>query len=211
MRSCPQRDFINSAAAERHPLGCNPTLMRHSIVMLALAFTPVQAASQATSVEEPPVSVRQVLRFMKLLDGVGDLTEESLPDSAIELRFWSIGWSMTGLRLRRSATGEWTAQQIVVDGMRARFDAVLRTPSAALDSIWNELIADGLLTLPTHVPRTWGRADGHSYSIELRRGSSYRAMRIEHLDKPEVSADAAIKRIAGILKGRFPFMGGPVR
>jgi hypothetical protein len=37
--------------------------------------------------------------------------------------------------------------------------------------------------------------DGFSYVIEVRRGAEYRASSIEQVDKPEVPADAQVKRV----------------
>ena len=58
----------------------------------------------------------------------------------------------------------------------------------------------GLFTLPTKVPRTWMMLDGHTYVLEVRRGQVYRASEIEDLEKPEVPADATIRRIAMMLR-----------
>ena len=42
--------------------------------------------------------------------------------------------------------------------------------------------------------------DGHTYVLEVRRGQVYRASEIEDLEKPEVPADATIRRIAMMLR-----------
>ena len=80
-----------------------------------------------------------------------------------------------------------------------------------MDAVWDELIGEGIQSLPTHVPRKWMMVDGHSYIYELRIGQAYRAVSIEHVDHPEVPADGAIKRIAGILKKHFPYLGAPAK
>lgn len=188
--------------------------MRLPLSMLVLILAPSLTEAQATSVEEPPPPfyVEEFTKLLGIQDAIGDLRNLVLSDSALELRFWSIGWSLSGLQLRRSANGVWTAQRIVVEGLRvARVESLPQMPAATLDSMWDQLVSEGMLTLPTHVPRTWGMVDGHSYFLELRRGQSYRAVHIEHVNKPEVPADTAIKRIASLLKQRFPFIGMPIR
>src|SRR4026207_507138 len=146
--------------------------MRLPIFAPVLAPAANLSAAQATTVEEPSLySVRDFMRFFGVLEAIGDLREEAFPDSAIELRFYTVGWSFSGVQLRRNPRGEWTARRIVIEGPRsARAAPPPPIRSATLDSVWHELVVEGLLTLPTDVPRTWSRLDGHSYSLELRRG-----------------------------------------
>ena len=191
--------------------------MQIRLATIVLVLAPHLAAAQAASVEEPPPSglVDEFTRSLGIHRAIGDLKTMSLADSALEFRFWSIGWGMSGLRLQRTASGEWLAQRIVVNGPNsARIDSLplaIAGDAQRMDSMWDELVREGVLSLPTHVPRTWLMMDGHSYIYELRRGQSYRAVRIEHVDKPEVPADDAIKRIARILQAQFPFLGVPSR
>lgn len=82
-------------------------------------------------------------------------------------------------------------------------DSVEVTPlaasSAAIDSAWNAAVSAGMLTLPPSVPRTWRMMDGVTYVLEVRIGNEYRAAAIEHLETPEVEADAQIKAVYGAL------------
>jgi hypothetical protein len=71
------------------------------------------------------------------------------------------------------------------------------------EQVWPTLVATGLLTLPTHVSRTWMMLDGLTYVAEVRLGRHYRASAIEHLEKPEVTADATIRKLARILSYYF--------
>ena len=187
--------------------------MRPILALLVLTLVPHAGGAQATSVEEPhpPTFFETFTRLFGIQKAIGDLRTLQLSDSAIEFRFLSVGWGISGLRLARDASGEWAAQRMDLEVGRAPKIDSMRVPTRTLDSLWNALVAEGLLTLPTHVPRTWGQLDGHSYMFELRRGQSYRAVHIEHVDKPEVPADDAIKRIVGILRRQFPFIGVPAR
>ena len=191
--------------------------MRNSLASLALLLFPLGSAAQATSIEEPapPGFIEEFARILGIHRAIGDLRTMAFADSALELRFWSIGWSMSGLRLRRTSNREWIAHRVIVIGPNStRLDSVplaVGSESQRMDSLWNELVGEGILTLPTHVKRSWTSNDGHMYIYELRRGQAYRAVAIEHLDRPEVPADAAIKRIARMLQTHFPFLGMPGR
>jgi len=180
-------------------------LLRLALVSSLLAS--VVAAGQATSVEEPPEpsALQLFARPWAAALMLGDLRLTPVADSALELRFWTFGWGAKGLRLTRNEHGLWNAQRIVIENWRAvRLDTVPVPSTNAFDSMWQDLVAQGILTLPVHVTRAWRRADGTTYLVELRRGHLYRASRIEHLEKPEVPADRAIQRIALILQRRFP-------
>jgi hypothetical protein len=187
------------------------------LATIAFVLAPHFAVAQATSVQEPPPSglVDEFTRLFGIHYAIGDLKTLSLPDSALEFRFWSIGWGINGLRLQRTASGEWLAQRIVINGPNsARIDSLplaIAGDAQRMDSMWDELVREGVHSLPTHVPRTWMMMDGHSYIYELRRGQSYRAVWIEHVAKPEAPADDAIKRIARILQAHFPFLRVPSR
>ena len=71
----------------------------------------------------------------------------------------------------------------------------LKVESGAIERAWDAAVHEGLLTLPAEVPRKWLMLDGFSYVIEVRRGAEYRASSIEQVDKPEVPADAQVKRV----------------
>jgi hypothetical protein len=190
--------------------------MRIFLVTLVLALLPQVGLSQATTIEEPPPPglVQEFTRLLGIHRAIGDLTTVTLSDSALELRFWSIGWTISGVRLQKSSTGEWRAQRINIAGPNsATIDSVPTAASnrAGLDSMWNKLVNEGILTLPTHVPRSWRMLDGQAYLLELRRGHLYRAVHIEHVENAEVPADTAIKRIARIFQNRFPFLPMPAR
>jgi hypothetical protein len=80
----------------------------------------------------------------------------------------------------------------------------LKVDGRAIGRAWDSAVQEGLLTLPPEVPRTWLMMDGFSYVIEVRRGAEYRASSIEHVDKPEVPADAQVKRVYEALTRLVP-------
>jgi hypothetical protein len=192
-----------------------PLLMRLAILVFALV--PHVVLAQATTIEEPePRGIMDEFgRLLGIHHLIGDLRTKSMADSALELRFWSIGWSSSGLRLQRAANGDWLAQRIIIGNPHsARIDSIpllTARDTQRMDSMWNALVELGVDSLPTHVPRKWMMVDGHRYIYELRRGQVYRAVMIEHVDKPEVPADDAIKRIARVVRSHFPFLSMPVR
>ena len=189
--------------------------MRIPISVFALAFSSHLGGAQATTVEEPISGfVENFMRAVGVSHAIGDLRLIPVADSGLEVRFWSIGWSMSGVRLQRSPSGIWTAHRIVFESSgTVRSEALAEGASnvQSLDSLWADLTKEGVQSLPTRVPRKWGRVDGHSYMVELRRGPSYRGMLIEHMERPEVPGDTAILRIAGAMKRRFPFLLMPAK
>ncbi|MGD9905253.1 MAG: hypothetical protein AB7U83_17435 [Vicinamibacterales bacterium] len=72
-----------------------------------------------------------------------------------------------------------------------------------LDSLWQELLSNGLAELPPSVQRDSIMFDGHTYVVELRTPEGYRASVIE-CTTPEVPADAQVQRIAALLFERLP-------
>ena len=70
----------------------------------------------------------------------------------------------------------------------------LKADSRTIQRAWDAALERGLLTLPPEVPPV-GVVDGFTYVIEVRRGDEYRASSIEDVDKPEVPADAQVKRV----------------
>ncbi len=78
-------------------------------------------------------------------------------------------------------------------------DCVLITPSPrhnvqqALAELWSSLESLGVRELPLTIERDWVMMDGHSYVIEVRVGSSYRATVTEHAYETE--ADEQIHKI----------------
>jgi hypothetical protein len=77
----------------------------------------------------------------------------------------------------------------------------LAASSAAIDSAWKKAIAAGLLTLPARVERSWHMLDGFTYVLEIRQGNLYRAVEIEHLDRPEAPTDSIVKKAYTALTG----------
>ena len=71
----------------------------------------------------------------------------------------------------------------------------ISVPSAEIEAAYDAAVSEGLLTLPPEVRRKWRMYDGFTYVIELRRGNEYRASEIERLDKAEVPADEAVKKV----------------
>jgi hypothetical protein len=71
--------------------------------------------------------------------------------------------------------------------------------SAEYEAFWQELKQNGLLELPPEVPRNWMMVDGHTYVVEVRRGSDYRASVIEHT-KPESRADTLVQGLARLIQ-----------
>jgi hypothetical protein len=64
-----------------------------------------------------------------------------------------------------------------------------------IGSAWNGAVKAGVLELPPRIKRTWIMFDGFTYVVELRRGNSYRASVIEHVEKPEVDADRQVQEV----------------
>jgi hypothetical protein len=58
--------------------------------------------------------------------------------------------------------------------------------SQQLAELWEMLVGLGILTLPPTIERDWIMMDGHSYVIEVRVGSQYRATVTEHADETPV-------------------------
>ena len=77
-------------------------------------------------------------------------------------------------------------------------------PPPALDSLWGHLNRIGLRTLPPRVQRRWAMLDGHSFVIEVRVGSSYRATVIECIDRDRVAADRTVTRLSAALFSAVP-------
>jgi hypothetical protein len=71
--------------------------------------------------------------------------------------------------------------------------------SADYEAFWQNLKQNGLLELPPQVPRKWMMVDGHTYVVEVRRGSDYRASVIENT-KPESRADTLVQRLAAMME-----------
>lgn len=86
-------------------------------------------------------------------------------------------------------------------GGRRTFDADSLTVTAlgvsakAIEEAWSNAVDAGALELPPKVQRKWLMLDGFGYVIEVRQGRNYRASVIEHVDPPEVPADAQVKRV----------------
>lgn len=77
----------------------------------------------------------------------------------------------------------------------------LSASSAAINRAWTRAVRAGLLTLPPEVKRQWLMMDGFTYVIEVRQGDRYRAVEIEHVEKPEVAADSLVKKVYAALVG----------
>lgn len=78
--------------------------------------------------------------------------------------------------------------------------ALVALPDATdYDSLWEQLVREGILDLPLEVPRSWGLRDGHSYVVEVRQGDTYRASVIQAPPKPEVRADITVVRLENLL------------
>jgi hypothetical protein len=80
--------------------------------------------------------------------------------------------------------------------------------SAAIDTAWKNAVAAGLLTLPARMERNWHMLDGFTYVLEIRQGNIYRAVEIEHLDRPEAPADSVVKKAYAALT-RIPGFAEP--
>jgi len=70
----------------------------------------------------------------------------------------------------------------------------LDVPESDVETAWKDALDAGLLRLPPRVDRKM-TGDGTMYVIEVRRGDEYRATELEDLERPEVEADSAVKRI----------------
>ncbi|MGH9866981.1 MAG: hypothetical protein ACREAA_02295 [Candidatus Polarisedimenticolia bacterium] len=86
----------------------------------ALLLMPAGLSAQATTISAPPEPslLHMFVRPWARESALGDLVTVSMPDSALELRFWG-GFGLFGTRglvLQRSPAGEWTARRAVVEG-----------------------------------------------------------------------------------------------
>jgi hypothetical protein len=81
---------------------------------------------------------------------------------------------------------------------------VIETVATAADlaRVWEDIVAAGLLRLPTSVHRSAMMFDGHSWVVEVRLGQEYRLSSITSWSREEVPADKAIKVIDQILTER---------
>lgn len=68
-------------------------------------------------------------------------------------------------------------------------------PEVRIADAWDRAVNAGVLELPPQIQRTWMMADGFTYVVELRRGSTYRASVIEHVNPPEVEADRQVQAV----------------
>jgi hypothetical protein len=71
----------------------------------------------------------------------------------------------------------------------------LEVSDADIETAWKDAQNAGVLALPGRVKRNGSRDDGLTFVIELRRGDEYRASEIEDVERPEVEADAQVKRV----------------
>lgn len=71
----------------------------------------------------------------------------------------------------------------------------LEVPESEIETAWKDALSAGALQLPGRVKHNRTTDDGITYLIELRRGNEYRAAEIEHVEPPEVEADAQVKQI----------------
>jgi len=184
--------------------------VRVTAQMLLPLLVPAVLASQAMTVEEPPAPslLSMFVRPWATELSLGDLRATAMRDSALEVRFWE-GFGLGGVRsvvLRRGPTGRWTVLRPIIDDLHAaRIDTIEVSPSSVNypGSLWPMLVHMGIDSLPTRVSRKWRMLDGHTYVLEVRRGTRYRASEIEHLDKPEAHADVVVRRIADVLRRYF--------
>ncbi len=94
--------------------------------------------------------------------------------------------------------GEFVAPAVPVD-------TVIVVPlalEATAPSLWSDLVAAGVLSLPPQVDRDYLMIDGHTYVLEVRVGDTYRASSIEAVE-PEVEADRQIQHVARLLRERL--------
>jgi hypothetical protein len=80
----------------------------------------------------------------------------------------------------------------------------LDVPEAEIEAAWKDALSAGVAQLPGRVKRSWTMDDGITYVIELRRGDEYRAAEIEHLERPEVEADAQVKQVYAAVRRLLP-------
>ena len=71
----------------------------------------------------------------------------------------------------------------------------LEVPESEIETAWKDALSAGALQLPPRVKRNGTMDDVIMYLVELRRGDDYRASEIEHLERPEVEADARVKEV----------------
>jgi len=92
-----------------------------------------------------------------------------------------------------------TAGEVVGVLYRLRCPHAQRVPEdyrqEAYARLWEDVVGAGVLTLPPKVEREWVMNDGHSYVVEVREGSTYRASSIEHT-VPEGEADRQVQAVA---------------
>ena len=85
MRSCPQRGFISSAAAERYPLGTRYMPLRVLLSCIAALGIFVSAVSGQSQSSKPAVFVRQIrIDSMLLFSGVDSTRVRAAVLSAVQ-------------------------------------------------------------------------------------------------------------------------------
>ena len=136
---------------------------------------------------------------------LGDLRRRATAPDDVEVRAWG-GFGLTGisgvvLRRERGAWRAWRAVVVNADTLAIR---EVKADARAIEGAWDAAMQEGLLTLPAEVVRKWVMLDGFTYVIEVRRGAEYRASSIEHVGKPEVPADAQVKRVFEALTRLVP-------
>jgi hypothetical protein len=71
--------------------------------------------------------------------------------------------------------------------------------TANLNRLWNTLVENGLLDLPTNVKHSWIMLDGRTFVVEVRVGNFYKASVLAYLKNPKLKAYKTIKNIVRIL------------
>jgi hypothetical protein len=73
-----------------------------------------------------------------------------------------------------------------------------------LTELWERLERGGLTSLPASIPRKWVMMDGHTFVIEVRVATAYRASVIECFERDQTRADRRVQALARQLRERFP-------
>ena len=69
----------------------------------------------------------------------------------------------------------------------------LSVPDTSIENAWSAAMSAGLFQLPPRIDRKENVSDAPIYVVEVRRGNTYRASQIEHVENSENESDRRLK------------------
>jgi hypothetical protein len=139
--------------------------------------------------------------------GLSNLRETFLAEGDLEARVWafdSVTNSAKGFVIKRHA-GQWEAYHLreAVDTETETLTTRYPQPPLGWDYFWEELVAEGILSLPdaSQIHCAGAVTDGEWYVVEINSNHSYRAY---SYDNPHVAECPEAKKIMRIVRKIWP-------